>query len=164
MNRQTNKERLLTDVIGEESEAGFNEALLNETLRLARRRRVARRVRRICGSLAVVVAIASVVIGRTPRTPVSVPLPALNYQLTRSQPLPANSIVSTRPLAADQRVVSTAVAGVIETTVTNGAYHEVGDDELLALAPQPAALVRRGPGEAELVFVTPPDAEDSHQN
>ncbi|HEY9174624.1 MAG TPA: hypothetical protein VI136_20250 [Verrucomicrobiae bacterium] len=37
-----------------------------------------------------------------------------------------------------------------------GGYREIGDDALLALAaPRVAALVRRGPHEAELIFVEP---------
>lgn len=45
-----------------------------------------------------------------------------------------------------------------------GAYREVGDDELIALAaPHVVALVRRSPNHAELVFLPEPEA-DSPRN
>jgi hypothetical protein len=37
---------------------------------------------------------------------------------------------------------------------------EIDDDELLALVPRPAALVRHGPRSAELVFVNLVDRDE----
>ena len=164
MNKRTDQERLLTEVLREESGAEFHEALLGETLRLARRRRRIRLAQRVSGALAVVAVIAAIAVGRIPRVPVLTPTPARNYQLTLSQPLPAASIVSTRALSSDQIVVSAAVASIVKTTTTSGGYDILGDDELLALAPQPAALVRRGPREVELVLVNSSNPNGPPQN
>lgn len=166
MTKKNDQERLLEDVLVGEADAGFHEALLAETLRLARNRRRARRVQRVGAMLAVVSVITAVAIWRNPRAPMIVPPPpAQNYQLTLSQPFPAASIVSTRPLSADQLVASKALARVLHTTAMSGSYREVGDDELLALAaPQVAALVRRGPHEAELVFIPSPLEATPDQN
>lgn len=166
MTNKNDQERLLDDVLVGEADAGFHEALLAETLRLARKRRRFRHAQRVGGVLAVVSVIAAVAIWRNPRAPVIVPPPpAQNYQLTLSQPFPAASMVSTRPLAADQLVASKTLASVLHTTTMIGSYREVGDDELLALAaPQVVALVRRGPHEAELLFIPSPVAATSDQN
>lgn len=155
MTRRTDEERLLTDVLGEEAGAGFHEALLGETLRLARRRRQLRLAQRVGGAFALIAVTAAIAIWRRPHAPVlEARPPAPHYQLTLSQPLPASCVVSSRPLRADQVVGSTFASSVVHTTA--GRYQMLGDDELLALAPQPAALVRRGPHEVELVFVSPP--------
>ena len=165
MIRRTDQERLLTDVLREEDGAGFHAALLGETLRLARRRRQTRLLRRVGGVFAVIAVTATIAIWRRPHVPVmEARPPAQNYQLTLSQPLPASCVVSSHPLRADQVVVSTVASSVIQTTTTGGLYRVLGDDELLALAPLPAALVRRGPHEVELVFVSPPAETGGQQN
>lgn len=161
----SDQERLLTDVLAEEAGTGFPGALLGETLRLARRRRQIRRVRRWGGALLTVALFATVAIWRTPRPPIAPPSPSQNYELTLSQPLPATCIIQTHPFAPDQLVVSSAAVGIIRTLTNSALYRELTDDELLALAPGPAALVRRGPREAELVFVThPAPAGTAQQN
>ena len=63
-------------------------------------------------------------------------------------------IVTTQPVRPGQLVASFAGANIVRTTLTSGRYREIGDDELLALAsPRPAALVRHGPHEAELILI-----------
>ena len=163
MNRRTDQERLLADVLREETGDGFQEALLGETLRLARRRRQVWLARRVGGVFAILAVTAAVAVWRRPHAPVQEARPpAPHYQLTLSQPLPASCVVSSRPLRAEQVVVSTPAGSVVHTTT--GHYRVLGDDELLALAPVPAALVRRGPYEAELVFVSPPAEAEEQQN
>jgi len=167
MTGPNNKEELLADVLAEASETGLHEVLLGETLRLARRRRHFRRAQRVSGVLAVATAIVALTYWQVPRTPDSVQVQqpvAQSFQLTRTQILPPDSVVSTQPFAADRMVTSTTLVGVVRTTADSGGYRVLGDDELLALAPEPAALVRRGTREAELVFVPLPAAGDSHQN
>lgn len=163
MIRRTDQERLLTDVLQEETGDGFHEALLGETLRLARRRRQVRLVQRVGGVFAILAVTAAITVWRRPHTPVlEARPPAPAYRLALSQPLPTSCVVSSRPLRADQVVVSTLASRVVHTTA--GRYQVLGDDELLALAPQPAALVRRGPHEVELVFVSPPAETGGQQN
>ena len=165
MTRRTDQERLLTDVLREEAGAEFHDALLGETLRLARRRRQARLAQRVGGVFALMAVAMGIALWRRPHAPVlETRTPAPHYQLTLSQPLPATCVVSSRPLRADQVVVSTLASSVIQTTTTGGLYRVLGDDELLALAPLPAALIRRGAHEAELVFVSPPAETGDQQN
>lgn len=166
MTKKNDQERLLDDVLAGEADAGFHEALLAETLRLVRNRRRAHRAQRVGGLLAAVSVIIMVALWRIPRAPVRVQPPrAQNYELALSQPFPATSIVLTRPLAANQLVASKTPASVVQTAALSGSYREVGDDELLALAaPQLAALVRRGPHTAELVFLPAPAEAIPDQN
>ena len=166
MTKKNDQKRLLDDVLVDEMDAGFHEALLAETLRRARRRRQFRQAQRVGTILALVAVITAIAVWRNPRAPVIVqPSRGQNYQLTLSQPFPAASIVSTRPLSADQLVASRALALVLHTAEMSGNYREVGDDELFALAaPQVVALVRRGPHEVDLVFIPSSVAAPSNQN
>jgi hypothetical protein len=150
MNHSPDHRHLLADVLADTSPAGFREALLGETLRLARRRSQWRQVRR---SAAVMAALVLAVAGLWWK--LSGPAkakPATGCLVVRTQPLSPAQIVTTQRLAPAQLVASVACANVVLTV--SGGFREIGDDELLALvAPQVAALVRRGPHEAELIFV-----------
>ena len=66
MNRPTDHEHLLADVLAGEDGAGFREALLSETLRRARRRRHFRQARRAVPVVAGIVGLCLLVwqIGR----------------------------------------------------------------------------------------------------
>lgn len=154
MNRLSDNERLLNDVLTDESPAGFRDGLLNTTLRLARHRRRWRRTRRVGGVLALV-ALVAVVVWQNPLQRAS-PL-ALRHkvcQVVESQPLTAGMVVATLPVSTERLITSSPAADIVHTTVGGGSYREVGDNELLDLAaPRITALVRHGPHEAELVFV-----------
>ena len=159
MNRRTDNERLLAEVLADESGKGFHEALLGETLRHVRRRRQWRRARRIGGVLALAVVIGIAVWpGKAPNVTPGQEIarrPVASYLLVVNQPLLPGQIVTTSPGVTEQVISSTMTLGMVRTT--SSGYHEVGDDELFALAaPQTVALIRRGPHEAELVFVPPP--------
>jgi len=160
MNRPTDHEHLLADVLAGEDGAGFREALFSETLRLARRRRYFRQARRAATALAVLGGLCLLVWHSLPRR---VKLPEArqqNYAVVHSQPLPAAALVMTRPLAVDQRVASFTNVQRVQTAQGGGQFREIDDDELLALAePKPAALVRRGPHTAELIVLNSPDEE-----
>jgi hypothetical protein len=153
MSDPRHSERLLTDVLGEGVSTDFRTGLLNETLRLARRRRRVCQVRRVAVALAMVAALG-IVVGhqsfvhwRSPRQHVK------PYTLVRTRPLPPAAWVSTRPLSAARLVASATTQNIILTAVAGRRVPIISDDELLALAPKPAALVRFGPHSAELVFV-----------
>ncbi len=151
MNRKTDNERLLAEVLSHEPAQGFTEALLVETLRAVRRRQQWRRARRIGGGLALVVVLGLAL------WPASIHrvAPKTAYQLVVSQPLLPGQLVTTSRGATEQ--VSSSALALVTVRTANGGYHEVGDDELLALAaPQIVALVKRGPHEAELIIVPPP--------
>ena len=165
MNPLPDSERLLNDVLAEESSAGFREALLGETLRLARRRRRWRQTRQTGGALALVAVVAALAWQTMPPRTSTPARPVQSYQLVRSRPFSAELIVTTQPLPAGQLAASFAAANLVRTTASSGRYREIGDDELLALAaPRAAALVRHGLHEAELVFIEPVDEEPSREN
>jgi len=152
-------ESLLSDVLAEESDPGFREALLGQTLHLVRRQRRFRKVRRAGSALAVLAGLVLFVWRFLPSPPTLPPSPAKAYTLVRTQPLPASAIVETRPLAFRNLVTS---ARSVEILVTGAAhdFRELDDDQLLDLAaPSPAMLVRRGPHFAELVFANPADRD-----
>ena len=160
MNRPTDHEHLLAEVLAGEDAAGFREALFSETLRLARRRRHFRQARRAAAVMAVFVGLGWLGWHSLPRQGKSPEAMQQNYAVVHSQPLPAAARVMTRPLAVDQRVASFTNVQRVQTAQGGGQLREIDDDELLALAgPKPAALVRRGPHTAELIVLNSPDEE-----
>jgi hypothetical protein len=166
MKPQTDHERLLAEVLATEADSGFGAGVLAATLRQARQQRRRRQVQRIGGALAALLVVALLSnhwLGRGTKPELaSLPQPT-SYQLVVSQPLSPDQVVSTHACTPDQTVVTTAMANLIQTTP--GGFGEIGDDELMALAaPNIVALVRRGPHEAELVFVSAPAVADSQQN
>jgi hypothetical protein len=160
MNHEPDNEQLLADVLAETTPADFREALLGETLRLARRRRRWRQTRRAAALFVALGLLAVLVWQNLPQRPVaSMPVAKAkvkSYQLVRTQPLPASAIVVTQPFPTDQLVASVATVEMIQTS--SGNFRVINDDELLALvAARPAALVRLGPHSEQLVFVNPED-------
>ena len=158
MNHPADNERLLTDVLADASPAGFRQALLGETLRLARRRRQLRQTQRAFAALAVL-AVAGILAWRgfSPRPAVPKPLSAPG-PIVHSRPLDAAAIVTTQPLLPGQITSTVASTHIVTIVTTSGGCHMIGDEELLALAAsRPVALVRHGPHEAELIFVNPED-------
>lgn len=169
MNHEPDIEPLLNDVLAEAAPLDFREALLDQTLCLARRRRRWRQTRRLAALLAVAGGLLSVLVWQTlpwHSAAVSTPMAnahSKNYALVRTRPLPAGAIVNTRTLSAGQLVASAATVEMVQTTTGN--FRVLNDDELLALVgSRPAALVRVGPNAEELVFVNPADAKGFPMN
>jgi hypothetical protein len=156
MNLPADQERLLTDVLGDENSAALRERLLGETLGLARRRRRFLQARRTASVVAVVAALAVGVWRSLPPSAIA-PEPARRgYVEVRSQPLRLTSLVITRPLDAARVVASVPPSAIVQTASGSSLVREINDAELLALTgPNPAALVRRGIHQAELVFADP---------
>lgn len=161
MNRPTDNQDLLAEVLAEATPADFRAAMLAETLRLARRRRRLRQTRATAGVLVVMSLLAVVVVQQSPR-PLVVSMPPVeravkqNYELVRTQPLPASAQISSRTFSGNQLTVSTGA--VVEITTTTGGFRLINDDQLLALlADKPAVLIRTGPHSEELVFANPDD-------
>jgi hypothetical protein len=160
MNHEPDHEQLLADVLAEGAPAGFREAMLGETLRLARRRRRWRQTRRAATWL-VMLGLLAVLVRQNFPPQTLVPTPAAEakskgYEPVQTRPLPVGMTVVTRPLSAEQMVAS---AGTVETVQTrDGDYRLINDDELLALvASRPAGLIRTGPHSERLVFANPDD-------
>jgi hypothetical protein len=161
MNRPPEKEQLLTDVLADAAPVDFREALLNETLHLVRRRRRWRQTRRTAGTLAVLALLAVLFWQNLPQHPAAQsPMTKAgneSYKLVRTQSLPVGAKVTTRPLAAEQLIASTANVDFIQTTMSSG-FRVINDEELLALlSPRPAVLIRLGPNSEQLILVNPED-------
>jgi hypothetical protein len=162
MNRKTDN-KLLDDVLAEAAPAGFREALLDETLRVVRRRRRIRRTRNVAGVLAALALLGLLVLQRTsrPRSIAIAPTAKAagkSYTLIQTQPLSAGSVITTRSTSAVSFVTSTATVAVVETSPGN--FRPIDDQQLLALvAAHPAVLVRTGPHSEQLVFANPDDAK-----
>ena len=163
MEKKTDNEQLLNDVLTEAAPANFRDAMLGETLRAVRRRRRWRQTRRAT-ALLTMLALCGVFIWweNLPQKPVISPPPSAakvvekSYTLVETHPLPANDIVTTQPLASDQMVASASAVKIVQTQ--SGNYRVINDDELLALvASHPAVLIRTGPHSEELVFANPKD-------
>jgi hypothetical protein len=151
MNRQTDNERLFSDALADAGPPGFRESMLGETLRLARRRRHFHQLRRGGVALGIVALLAVCLRPRTaPHSPTIVKTPA-DYIIVETHPLSANALVTTQPFTA-AIVASVPTTSIIATAQAGDGLRELTDDELLALAPAPAALVRTGPHSAELVL------------
>ena len=152
MNRPSDNKRLFTDALADTAPAGFREALIGDTLRRVRRQRQFRQARRIGAALAMVALLSILFWPRTaPRRNSTAEPPAPSYRLVNTTPLPASAIIVTQPFL-DQTAVSTQAVSVVTTAQSHDGLRELNDDELLALAPAPALLVRLGPHSAELVL------------
>jgi hypothetical protein len=155
---------LLTDVLGEGIATDVRDGLLHETLRLARRRRRFRQGRRAASALAVLIGLGLLAGRYLSQGPGSASLPIRPYTLVRTQPLPLADWIVTKPLSPAQLVVSASLDNIVVTAKAGMPVRELSDDELLALAPKPAALVRFGPHSAELVLVSTADRNELLRN
>jgi len=160
-----NKLGLLSDVLAEETSPGFRDALLADTLGLVRRRRRIHRAFRAGAALAIVAALGLIVF-RSPTEIARAPLKRSRpYQVVVSKPLLAAALVRTQPMAPGCIVASSETAAIVRTASARKTLHEITDSELLALlGSRPAALVRRAPHMAELVFVRETDQEELLRN
>ena len=164
MKRRTDQEQLLNDLLADESAADSNAVALGRLLRLAGRRRRVRQAQRLGAVLAVVAAaVFALFVHRGPQrttTELAREGPgAPACETVASFALTPEQLVVTRPLLPDQMVRSESAVTVVHTTAAD--IPSVNDEELLELAkPNIAVLVRRGPHEAELVFVAPPLAHN----
>ena len=167
MPRPPDHDPLLADVLAEAEPADFRAALLGETLRLARRRRIGRRVRR--SALVATIVLGAVTLGlwkNPPSSPAPAAVlpasPASAYTLIRSQIFPEAARVATQPFQPDRIVSSFAGVVTIRTPMADRFVRLIDDDELLALAsPRPAALVRIGPATQELIFADVAEPADA---
>jgi len=169
MKNDRDKQRLLKEILAEESDAGLREALFGETVRLVRRQRRFRAVRRV-GSVAALYVLSGLLAWHfaQPRRPAS-RLPQApsetDYTLIHTQPLAPTVIVSTRSSVSSRDIASLPFGDIVTTEDSRPPIVELTDDQLLALAKgAPVALVREGPHKAELVFVNEGDREKLFHN
>src|ERR1051326_1225503 len=155
---------LLSDVLAEESDAGFREALLSQTLHLARRRRQFRKARQLAGASAIVGCVVLIAFHFLTSRPVLPQTQEQPYQLVTTRPLPASEIVSTVRDASVGLIASSTAVELVTKSHSSGIIHELDDEELLAVLPSPALLVRRGPHLADLVFADPKAEQELLRN
>jgi hypothetical protein len=154
MSHSRNK-KLLSDVLAEESDSDFRETLLDHTLHAVRRKRRFRKARQVAYASLMVIGVALIgfhfLASRTTSSKRSV----RPYILVTSQPLPASAVFSTSRGDSIPVISNSAAIELVTTTESSPPLHQLDDNELLALVPSPALLVRRGPHLAELVFENP---------
>lgn len=159
MSHSRNK-KLLSDVLAEESDSDFREALLDQTLHVVRRKRRFRKARQVAYASLMAVGVALVgfhfLASRTPGSKRFEP----PYLLVTTQPLPATAVFSTSRADSIPVISNSATIELVNTSESSPPLRQLDDNELLAIAPSPALLVRRGPDRAELVFADP-DAQQS---
>ncbi len=157
-------ERLLSDVLSENTAGDLRAGLLNHTLRLASRRRHICHARRAASAVAVITALGLLLWHQIPLSPTRIASPVRHDELVHTRPLSTANWVTTRRLPVSSILASVPTTNIILTAEASNAVHPLSDDELLALAPQPAALVRFAPHTAELVFVKQDDTSESLRN
>jgi len=153
-------EKLLDDLLEESAPPEFRAALLDRTLRQARRRK---NFRRLNSALAVAAcaAILALAFFKTRRQApiVANQVPRPDLIVVHSRPLNPAQIVSTQPRLVNMVSSSALSFTLVETHVSERLYAEIDDQQLFALlAGRPVALVHRGPNRAELIFLNPADA------
>lgn len=154
MNERPQNERLLSDILAEETPENVREALLNQTLRLARRRRYIRRARL---ALAPVVLVAGVIcfVWR-PLIPSRPLLERVKTNMVAGAVSVSHEfLLETQPLSPVKLVTSVRSTKTVTTGLGYRA-REIDDEDLLELAsPNPVVLIRQGPHQVELVFANP---------
>ncbi len=171
MNQQSDPERLLKDILSEGLSGEFRQALLGESLRLARQRRRVGHARRAAMALAVLAVFAGLLWRILPTSPVTAEKAQTTTPLVRNSALPPTQLVSTRrlaggeivtsqPLPAEKLLTTMSATLFLSPTAADGQIRFIDDSELLALVgSKPVALMRRGPHAAELVFINRADRE-----
>jgi len=147
---------LLQEVLEQGTPAEFQVALMENTLRAARRRKQVRQTVRSGLVLAIVAVTVTFFLHRS-----VVPLNRVEQEsalsIIHSQKLKPGMLLATR-----ESVVAVKSSPLTFTAIHTkaGGFKLMDDNELLAfLTKHPAALVRRSNGSADLVFVNPADME-----
>lgn len=151
---QSRNKPLLSDILAEDSDPEFRTALLGHTLQIARRKRRLRKSRNVAFASLTLAALGFVSFHFLFSNPPILKRFEGPYVLITTESLPAKAVVSTTQ-DHSMTVVSSSARAEIEMVATSqnaGVLRQLDDDELLALLPSPALLIRRGPNSAELVF------------
>jgi len=148
---------LLDDVLAEAAPTDFERSLLDGTLRAVRRRRRSRRLARGVTATGLFATIALVVWNSLwPTSPVTSARTTLT--IVHTQALPPSMLVRTKPGGLSVVRSSAATYLMVETGSIKDPFKEIDDEQLLALAKgHPVALVRQGPHQAQLLFLSPED-------
>jgi len=146
---------LLSDVLAEDTDADFREALLDHTLHIVRRKRRFGKARQAAYASLMIAGLALISFHFLVSKPPLSKRFESPYLLVTTQPLPANAVLSTTRGHSIGFISSSPTIELVTTSEGPPVLRQLDDDELLALLPSPALLVRRGPHLAELVFANP---------
>jgi hypothetical protein len=149
-------EQLLDDLLEDAVPPEFRSALLDKTLRSARRRKRARRFNMALGATAVAgIFLLSFWKMREPATlPDQIRQP--DPMVVNSRPLQPRQIVITQLDSVKEFVSSASTFTEVRTSGSSGPYEEINDKQLLALlSDRLAVLVHYGPHQAELIILNP---------
>jgi hypothetical protein len=161
MKSPSNKKQLLNDVLSESGPDGFREALLDETLRLARLRRRTRQLWRVSPVLLV----GALGWYLFPTHPAAEKTEHLFVEIVATKPFDPAAVVCTQTMAMKLMVSSTPSVYVVHTRPSGEGFRLIGDDELMALAaPRPTVLMRLGPDSQTLIFTDGKDVTDLRPN
>jgi len=156
MNERPEQQKLLDDLLDESLPADFRAALLEQTLRLARRRRRWRQSR-MAGAVLCVLLATVWLAGRewtmkvSPVQPLAKGPGPQGWRLVETRSLPATREVTTKDFAGATVISSQATVGQIASS--SEGVHLIDDAQLLAwVGQEPAILIRTGPNSEELVF------------
>src|ERR1051325_3485099 len=148
------REHLMRDVLGEDSDPAFREALLGQTLRLARRQRRLRKLAQTMPTVAAMLILLLLSLHLFQPAPSPNRSPDRPYTLVRTQPLLPSALVTTKSLTAANLVTTTHSVAMLRTARGAPSLRELTDEELLKLTGDlPVVLVRQNNHAAELVFV-----------
>jgi len=158
--KTTEKEKLLNDVLHDESYAAFRAGLFDDTLEELRRHRAARSRRRVLALAACLPIAAGLYALLAPSTPPA-SQPISTVAVVRTVPLAKEQIVTTATMtpqsttARAKVVYVTTSAADMEVVQTAGqAMQTLTDQQLLDLFKgQPVALVTISPSERRLVLL-----------
>lgn len=154
MSQSPNK-RLLSDILAEDADSDFRGALLDHTLFFVRRKRRFRKVRNGAFASLALIGLALASFHFLGSKPTLTKRAEPSYVLITTQPLPADAVVSTGRDQSVATVSSSPMINFVTTGNTAPVLRQLDDEELLALLPSPALIVRRGPHLAEVVFAGP---------
>jgi hypothetical protein len=152
MHRNSRSDRLLRDVLAEGAESAFRDSWLRESSRLLRRHRSLRRIR--LASIVVASIIAGVFLWQLANSPGSIP------ESKKASPIPAApyTAVTSHPLSAAHIVTSFKSAAIVDTA--RGAYRNLSDAQLLALADRDGAiLIKTDRNSANLIMPSRNESE-----
>jgi hypothetical protein len=158
MKSDSHSEQLLNDILGEDAPDLFEGALLEQTLGLVRRRRRWRQCQRGLVVLTIGV-LLPLLLWRKPGEPgpisgAKAPASAAFTPVT-TVPLNPSFIVETRPGTIPIVISSPGTVAMVESGAGQNLFQEITDDELLLLCQgHSVALVRSGPAQAELLFLS----------
>lgn len=165
MNRRSEEQQLLNEILAECQPDNRREQLLAQTLRQVRSQRHRRQTRRTVGALVLLLGLGFLIWSRPHHSFVQ-SSPPKPFLLVETQPLAEANIIKTIPLSSLNQVHSGWNVTFIATATEPRLAREIDDADLLSLAaPNPVILVRLGPHSAELVFahLTDTDAPE-HQS